>query len=213
MESRPAPAFSPAAPGAPPPQPAAAPAVFRIQPDDRERSGRRPACSTRRRILTPAPAAGSPLPEFTLRSAAAPAPRLDFSAPPLEVTPGPPPSGKLLAPPRRARRVSARGHPAARDVALGAFGSAAARPDPRELHHRRRPRRTVDHRPARGPRAHSVRAGDEAARRRPRGDAAPADAADPAAHARAADRLRAHRRRTATPRASRPSPSAIGRSR
>src|SRR5579885_573748 len=36
-----------------------------------------------------------PLPEFTLRPAAAPAPRLDFSAPPLEVAPGPPPSGKL----------------------------------------------------------------------------------------------------------------------
>jgi DNA mismatch repair protein MutL len=35
------------------------------------------------------------LPEFTLRPAPAPAPRLDFSAPPIEVTPGPPPSGKL----------------------------------------------------------------------------------------------------------------------
>ena len=47
------------------------------------------------------------LPEFTLRPAAGPAPRLDFSAPPLEVTPGPPPSGKLLAPSRCARRISA----------------------------------------------------------------------------------------------------------
>ncbi len=37
----------------------------------------------------------APLPEFSLRPAAGPAPRLDFSAPPLEVTPGPPPSGKL----------------------------------------------------------------------------------------------------------------------
>ena len=37
----------------------------------------------------------------------------------------------------------------------------------------------------------------QAARRRPRGDAAAADAADRAAHARAADRLRAHRRRAA----------------
>ena len=35
------------------------------------------------------------LPEFALRPTAGPAPRLDFSAPPLEVTPGPPPSGKL----------------------------------------------------------------------------------------------------------------------
>jgi len=35
------------------------------------------------------------LPNFTLRPAAGPPPRLDFSAPPLEITPGPPPSGKL----------------------------------------------------------------------------------------------------------------------
>jgi DNA mismatch repair protein MutL len=35
------------------------------------------------------------MPEFTLRPSAAPAPRLDFSAPPIEVAPGPPPSGKL----------------------------------------------------------------------------------------------------------------------
>ena len=36
------------------------------------------------------------LPEFTLRAAPGPDLRLDFSAPPIEVTPGPPPSGKLL---------------------------------------------------------------------------------------------------------------------
>jgi DNA mismatch repair protein MutL len=35
------------------------------------------------------------LPEFTLRPTAAPAPRLDFSAPPIDLAPGPPPSGKL----------------------------------------------------------------------------------------------------------------------
>jgi DNA mismatch repair protein MutL len=35
------------------------------------------------------------LPDFALRPAAPPAQRLDFSAPPIEVTPGPPPSGKL----------------------------------------------------------------------------------------------------------------------
>ncbi|HTX35775.1 MAG TPA: DNA mismatch repair endonuclease MutL [Bryobacteraceae bacterium] len=34
-------------------------------------------------------------PEFSLRPSAGPAPRLDFTAPPLEVSPGPPPSGKL----------------------------------------------------------------------------------------------------------------------
>jgi DNA mismatch repair protein MutL len=36
------------------------------------------------------------LPDFILRPGAGPSPRLDFSAPPLEVTPGPAPSGKLL---------------------------------------------------------------------------------------------------------------------
>jgi DNA mismatch repair protein MutL len=35
------------------------------------------------------------LPEFTLRAAPGPNARLDFSAPPLEITPGPAPSGKL----------------------------------------------------------------------------------------------------------------------
>jgi DNA mismatch repair protein MutL len=39
---------------------------------------------------------GAALPEFTLRAAPGPDLRLDFSAPPIEVTPGPPPSGKLL---------------------------------------------------------------------------------------------------------------------
>jgi DNA mismatch repair protein MutL len=53
-------------------------------------------------IVEPAPGpalveTGTPaLPEFTLRPAAAPAQRLDFTAPPLEIAPGaPPPSGKL----------------------------------------------------------------------------------------------------------------------
>jgi DNA mismatch repair protein MutL len=40
-------------------------------------------------------AAEPALPEFTLQPARGPGPRLDFSAPPLEITPGPPPSGKL----------------------------------------------------------------------------------------------------------------------
>src|ERR1039458_5852154 len=104
---------------------------------------------------------------------------------------------QALPPPRHARRVPARSHSAAGDVAFSALGPAPARADSRELHHRRRPRRPMDHRPACGARAHPVRASHEAARRRPRGDAAPADARDRAAHARAADRLRAHRRRVA----------------
>jgi DNA mismatch repair protein MutL len=49
--------------------------------------------------IVQAPGAAEPadpaLPNFTLRPTAGPAPRLDFSAPPLEITPGPPPSGKL----------------------------------------------------------------------------------------------------------------------
>ena len=50
-----------------------------------------------------APDEGAPLPEFTLRATAGPSPRLDFSAPPIEVTPGPRPSGKL------SRRLDAHG--------------------------------------------------------------------------------------------------------
>jgi DNA mismatch repair protein MutL len=50
------------------------------------------------------PAPGdAPLPEFTLRTTAGPSPHLDFSAPPLEVAPGPRPSGKL------SRRLDAHG--------------------------------------------------------------------------------------------------------
>ena len=40
-------------------------------------------------------AATAALPEFHLRAAPSPAPRLDFTAPPIEVAPGPAPSGKL----------------------------------------------------------------------------------------------------------------------
>jgi DNA mismatch repair protein MutL len=43
----------------------------------------------------PAEPAGPAVPDFTLRPTRGPDPRLDFSAPPLEVAPGPPPSGKL----------------------------------------------------------------------------------------------------------------------
>jgi DNA mismatch repair protein MutL len=50
-----------------------------------------------------APSPDTPLPEFALRPTAGPIPRLDFSAPPLEVAPGPRPSGKL------SRRLDAHG--------------------------------------------------------------------------------------------------------
>jgi len=87
MESRPAPTFSPAV------QPSAA-----AQP-----AARLPYSEFSQMMANEAPAAVSlaepepepALPEFALRPTAGPAPRLDFSAPPLEVTPGPPPSGKL----------------------------------------------------------------------------------------------------------------------
>jgi DNA mismatch repair protein MutL len=87
MESRPAPTFSPAV------QPLAA-----AQP-----VARLPYSEFSQMVENEAPAAVSlaepepepALPEFALRPTAGPAPRLDFSAPPLEVTPGPPPSGKL----------------------------------------------------------------------------------------------------------------------
>ena len=46
---------------------------------------------------------GPPPPEFALRPTAGPSPRLDFSAPPLEVAPGPRPSGRL------SRRLDAHG--------------------------------------------------------------------------------------------------------
>jgi DNA mismatch repair protein MutL len=89
MESRPAPSFSPRAPlQAPPAQPAAALpySEFSQMIENQE-----PAAES----VLEAPAAEPALPEFALRPVAGPAPRLDFSAPPLEVTPGPPPSGKL----------------------------------------------------------------------------------------------------------------------
>jgi DNA mismatch repair protein MutL len=54
-------------------------------------------------IAPSAPVEGAPLPEFTLRPTAGPSPRLDFSAPPIEVAPGPRPSGKL------SRRLDAHG--------------------------------------------------------------------------------------------------------
>lgn len=96
MESRPAPSFSPR-PMAPVEQPAARlPYSEFTQMIENELSA--PVVEA---PVDRAGAAEAPLPEFTLRQAAGPAPRLDFSGPPLEVTPGPAPSGKLM------RRLSA----------------------------------------------------------------------------------------------------------
>jgi DNA mismatch repair protein MutL len=95
MESRPAPAFSPAV------QPStAAQPVARLPYSEFSQmiANEAPAAVS---LADPAPEPLSEpgpepaLPEFALRPTAGPAPRLDFSAPPLEVTPGPPPSGKL----------------------------------------------------------------------------------------------------------------------
>ena len=96
MESRPAPAFSPA------PAPAAQP-VARLPYSEFSQmlENEAPVAAA---MVEPAPeavpvrieadAAGA-MPEFTLRPTPPPVPRLDFSAPPIEVAPGPPPSGKL----------------------------------------------------------------------------------------------------------------------
>jgi DNA mismatch repair protein MutL len=90
MESRPAPSFSPRTVEAA--QPAARlPYSEFSQMIENEAPG---APS-----MVEAPEAAEPaepsLPNFTLRPTAGPAPHLDFSAPPLEIAPGPAPSGKL----------------------------------------------------------------------------------------------------------------------
>ncbi|MGO9258517.1 MAG: DNA mismatch repair endonuclease MutL [Bryobacteraceae bacterium] len=114
IESRPAPAFTPAArppsPGAQfNPQPSArlpysefsqvlaneepaAPATFGASLADEPQSAGAVVAAGEPGA---APAAMESAPEFSLRPPPAPAQRLDFTAPPLEVTPGPPPSGKL----------------------------------------------------------------------------------------------------------------------
>ena len=94
MESRPAPAFSPAPHAAQTQGPAAQPAARLPYSEFSQMiENEAPAPVS---LAEPALPPGEPaLPEFTLRPAAGPAPRLDFTAPPIEVTPGPPPSGKL----------------------------------------------------------------------------------------------------------------------
>ena len=106
MESRPAPSFSPRASSLPAAQPGARLPYSEFSQmieneaaliDNVEPAGSVPASAMDGggAAAAPSPAPEDPLPEFTLRPSAAPVPRLDFSGPPLEVTPGPPPSGKL----------------------------------------------------------------------------------------------------------------------
>ncbi|HEX3877316.1 MAG TPA: DNA mismatch repair endonuclease MutL [Bryobacteraceae bacterium] len=54
-------------------------------------------------VMEPLVEAQPAMPQFTLRATAPPSPRLDFSGPPMAVTPGPTPSGKL------SRRLDAHG--------------------------------------------------------------------------------------------------------
>jgi DNA mismatch repair protein MutL len=92
MESRPAPSFSPAASATAAVQPAARLpySEFSQMIENVEQvSGLPSAVNTGQVPDLPH------MPEFALRPAAAPPQRLDFSAPALEVTPGPAPSGKL----------------------------------------------------------------------------------------------------------------------
>jgi DNA mismatch repair protein MutL len=97
MESRPSNTFSPAPLPAPPAQPAAGlpySEFSQMMENDQPVAARlvepqTGAVSAVRDFTEPA------MPEFTLRASAPPAARLDFSAPPIEVAPGPPPSGKL----------------------------------------------------------------------------------------------------------------------
>jgi DNA mismatch repair protein MutL len=92
MESRPAPAFSPRTI-----EPAQAAARLPYSEFSQMLQDAPPAAeaSVAEPAAPPAPPADPDLPSFTLRPTAGPTPRLDFSAPPLEITPGPPPSGKL----------------------------------------------------------------------------------------------------------------------
>jgi DNA mismatch repair protein MutL len=90
METRPAPAFSPRTVEAAQPAARLPYSEFSQMIEDQA-----PAAPSLADPPAPAPPVEPAFPEFTLRPAAGPAPRLDFSAPPLEITPGPPPSGKL----------------------------------------------------------------------------------------------------------------------
>jgi DNA mismatch repair protein MutL len=100
MESRPSNTFSPAALPAPPAQPAAG---LPYSEFSQMMENEQPVAAGLVEAEAAAPAGSAmarpgmepAMPEFTLRASEAATPRLDFSAPPIEVTPGPPPSGKL----------------------------------------------------------------------------------------------------------------------
>jgi DNA mismatch repair protein MutL len=96
MESRPAPSFVAAA-KASTPQPAAGLPFSEFSQLIENEVPAAPG------MMDAAADAAPELPQFTLREAPGPAPRLDFSAPPIEVAPGPAPSGKLM------RRLDAHG--------------------------------------------------------------------------------------------------------
>jgi len=87
MESRPAPSFSPRT--VEPAQPAARLPYSEFSQMIENEAPAAPS------LVDPPAAADPVLPAFTLRPNPGPPPRLAFSAPPLEITPGPPPSGKL----------------------------------------------------------------------------------------------------------------------
>lgn len=99
MESRPAPSFSPAPRASAPSQSASAQAGAHLPYSEfSQMIENEPPPENEANLADPgAPQQASEpdLPEFSLRPTQGPAPRLDFSAPPLEITPGPPPSGKL----------------------------------------------------------------------------------------------------------------------
>jgi DNA mismatch repair protein MutL len=100
MESRPSNTFSPAPLPAPPAQPAVG---LPYSEFSQMMENEQPVAAGLVEAEAAAVEAGAlarpetepAMPEFTLRASAAATPRLDFSAPPIEVTPGPPPSGKL----------------------------------------------------------------------------------------------------------------------
>jgi DNA mismatch repair protein MutL len=100
------------------------------------------------------PAQDFALPDFALRPAAGPAPRLDFGGSSIPLADPPPWHAAAYA--RNPWRFSPRRAAGFRRVVGSAVGYAAAGATPRELHHCRRPGRPLDYRPARGARADSV---------------------------------------------------------
>ncbi len=95
VESRPAPWFSPAPRAGSPAGAAAQPAAQLPYSEFSQMIENQPAAPLSELPAAREEAPAGDMPAFELRPAAAPAPRLNFSAPPLEVTPGPAPSGKL----------------------------------------------------------------------------------------------------------------------